>query len=469
MGGGIKRYLGLVAVACAGSTIVGIPVAGAQPAQCPRIEIAVTGGSGNSSPLDDPQDILSFGGTNFAKHVARLHSDVRVWQTPYYSSIGVVGGGSKTGFDRFLTYGDSYRGGVDTLHKHVEEVAAACPGTSFILAGYSQGADIAGAITERISRGEIKGVTAEKLLASYLLADPGRSRITANSATTTTGYSGRVTENGEIMVDTNYGLPDPGSVGIASPRPAGAFSNLPGKVRSVCSSGDPVCSVIPNGALAAVAQWATKEGKEINYDRPSVSLGSMFKDGSFVISVGPYLGQILSGFYYGEPQPVRDGFYAASRNTWLNDAQRNALEIVAEETSSLMRYLDSAKIFGITQEHLTGNMAMDRLINIVGSLHSKIGLAETSLALGATSRHVSYTGDSSTPTTIQGQRVDDWIQTDMSKVVAAHLGGPALPEIPQTARMGLLQKVGAPIWWLTKKIFGERSKMTREVWEYFDL
>ncbi|ADK28701.1 cutinase family protein [Corynebacterium pseudotuberculosis] len=469
MGGGIRRYLGLVAVVCAGSGIVGIPAAGAQPVQCPRIEIVVTGGSGNSSPLENPQDIFSFGGTNFAKHVARLQPGVHVWQTPYYASIGVTGGENKTGFNRFLNYGDSYRGGVDIVRNHIEGLAASCSDTSFILAGYSQGADVTGAITERISRGEIKGVPAKKLLASYLLADPGRSNLTNNSAATTTGYSGRLTENGAIMVDTNFGLPASGSVGLTGPRPAGAFSNLPGKVRSICSSGDPVCGVIPNGALSTVARWALNEGKNINYDRPSVSLGSMIKNGSFAISVGPYLGQILSGFYYGEPQPVRDGFYAASRNTWLSEAQRNALEIVAEETSSLMRYLDKEQIFGIMQGHPTGDMSIDRLINIVTSLHNKVGLAEAPLALGATSRHVSYTGTSSMPTTIQGQRVDDWIQTDMSKVVAAHIGGPALPEVPETSRMGILQKVGAPIWWLAKKIFGERSKITRDIWEHFAL
>ncbi|CAB1013887.1 cutinase family protein [Corynebacterium diphtheriae] len=103
-----------------------------------------------------------------------------------------------------------------------------------MIAGFSQGADIAGDMAERISRGKTNpALTPERVLGVYLLADPGRSDLPMNptQGQTTTGKSGPLTENGAVLIETNLGLPGAGSVGIAGPRAAGAFSNLPGKVR----------------------------------------------------------------------------------------------------------------------------------------------------------------------------------------------------------------------------------------------
>lgn len=112
-------------------------------------------------------------------------------------------------------------------------------------------------MAERISRGKTNpALTPERVLGVYLLADPGRSDLLMNptQGQTTTGKSGPLTENGAVLIETNLGLPGAGSVGIAGPRAAGAFSNLPGKVRSICSSGDPACAVHPKGLLASVGE-----------------------------------------------------------------------------------------------------------------------------------------------------------------------------------------------------------------------
>lgn len=131
------------------------------------------------------------------------------------------------------------------------------PDAQFVIAGFSQGADIAGDMAERISRGKTNPVlTPERVLGVYLLADPGRSDLPMNptQGQTTTGKSDPLTENGAVLIETNLGRPGAGSVGIVGPRAAGAFGNLPGKVRSICGSGDPACAVHPKGLLASVGE-----------------------------------------------------------------------------------------------------------------------------------------------------------------------------------------------------------------------
>ncbi|CAB0724816.1 cutinase family protein [Corynebacterium diphtheriae] len=95
-----------------------------------------------------------------------------------------------------------------------------------MIAGFSQGPDIAGDMAERISRGKTNpALTPERVLGVYLLADPGRSDLPMNptQGQTTTGKSGPLTDNGAVLIETNLGLPGAGSVGIAGPRAEGGI------------------------------------------------------------------------------------------------------------------------------------------------------------------------------------------------------------------------------------------------------
>lgn len=250
-----SSWVGFVAAATTAMASTIAPVAYAQVAHhvpndgCSAVEVAVVGGTTQANIHDDPHDVYSFGkGTNFAVNMTRRFHNVTAWQLPYYSSAGITASNNDAEQKEFPPYAVSKNRGVDALDAHLSDQAVKCPDTQFVIAGFSQGADIAGDMAERISRGKTNpALTPERVLGVYLLADPGRSDLPMNptQGQTTTGKSGPLTDNGAVLIETNLGLPGAGSVGIAGPRAAGAFSNLPGKVRSICSSGDPACAVHP--------------------------------------------------------------------------------------------------------------------------------------------------------------------------------------------------------------------------------
>ncbi|MDV6271713.1 cutinase family protein [Rhodococcus globerulus] len=73
-------------------------------------------------------------------------------------------------------YGDSKATAIDAINDKVRTVAANCPQTTFIFAGYSQGADATGDIASGIGNGKCP-ISADKVLAVGLLADPGRGTV----------------------------------------------------------------------------------------------------------------------------------------------------------------------------------------------------------------------------------------------------------------------------------------------------
>ena len=78
-----------------------------------------------------------------------------------------------TAFDQGVPYADSKADGVKSVTDTLRQRAARCPATVFSIIGYSQGADIAGDIAENIAQGR-GPITASKLRATVLIADPGR-------------------------------------------------------------------------------------------------------------------------------------------------------------------------------------------------------------------------------------------------------------------------------------------------------
>jgi hypothetical protein len=170
----------------AGTLALTVPsLAAATPAGCAAVLTVITPGTWETTSDADPHVpvgmLAAVGDTLRSKY----GDTVELFYTPYAASA----------FDQGKTYGDSKATAIDAINDEVSTVAATCPQTEFIFAGYSQGADATGDIASAIGNG--KGpISADKVLAVGLLADPGRGT------------------EGESIVG-----PPAAGTGIADPRP----------------------------------------------------------------------------------------------------------------------------------------------------------------------------------------------------------------------------------------------------------
>ena len=148
--------LPLVAAAVAVPQVGASPIQDVNPtpsASCPAVEVITAAGSGDAHPDDDPNFPRGFVvGTNFSKLAEQRFEGVRSWQLPYYGSAGIVGSNEKIGLPKFPNYAASAADGVEKVRARIDEVSAVCPQTAFALAGFSQGAHVAGDVLMGLSR-----------------------------------------------------------------------------------------------------------------------------------------------------------------------------------------------------------------------------------------------------------------------------------------------------------------------------
>ena len=121
---------------------------------------------------------------------------------------------SASAFDKGLTYAQSQQSGKEAVNRILQQ----CAGSRFVIAGYSQGADIAGDVAADIGNG--RGVVpAAQVLGVGLVADPKQ------------GTAGAQTIG-----------PKPAGQGISGVRPEG-FGALSSVTKQICAPGDLYCSV----------------------------------------------------------------------------------------------------------------------------------------------------------------------------------------------------------------------------------
>ncbi|MFD6356696.1 cutinase family protein [Nocardia tengchongensis] len=138
-------------------------------------------------------------------------------------------------FDNGHTYADSKTTAVTGGQAVLRDYAARCPTTKFTLTGYSQGADAAGDLAADI--GNNRGpITADKVLAVGLLADPG----SGTKGESTVGPKG-----------TGQGIAGTRAVGMGT---------LSGRVASICDTKDLYCNTngTSNPFLKALGNVLTK-------------------------------------------------------------------------------------------------------------------------------------------------------------------------------------------------------------------
>lgn len=438
---------------------------------CAEVEVVVTSGSGNSAIDNDPQDINSFAnGANFAKHLTQQFPEVRAWQTPYYSSVGIVTSREPTTDLYYPPYGVSARAGVKTVEKHLQEVAAACPETKFILTGFSQGAQITGDVAASIAQGQ--GIAPSKLLAAYLLADPGRSAFSGETGTSVTGVTGPLSRAGAVIVGTNKGQPRPETVGLSGPRPDGVFASLPGKVVSICSSGDPACEITPGGALAAVGKWASEQEDDHIYQQaPAQTVQSMIDDRSLFKALLPHVLPLLEGIRNGDKEQIYGAFQLAASQAWLTSEQQVTIKLLGYEFSEafaeMAPFLPLDDI--LNEQHRTPEQQLEVMIQ---AWNQPTGISELPALFGFFDRHFTYLASTPDFTTIDGVRVDDWLEAEMSRQILLNKYGEAAPVVearPVSTRKGLRQDIGRLLWHLVRVLTGDDSRESRLVFELFEL
>lgn len=246
-----------------------VPQAQALQLRCHPVHVIQAAGSGfshswhpsareslfddTSSPADDLQ-------TRFGART------VSTFQVKYPASLGrfsVFGtSGNVPEGTEAATYGESVRYGRDVATLEMETVARHCPGTRFILIGYSQGAHLVGDAAAEVAAGRVRGVGADDIAAVLLFADPARaplgdpapqqpSRLYAEPPAGVRGRNGETVQTGGTMLN-------PAFEGLAGTRTT-PFTGLEGKVLSLCNGADMACATDPTSPLRTLADVAMRD------------------------------------------------------------------------------------------------------------------------------------------------------------------------------------------------------------------
>lgn len=188
------------------------------------------------------------------------------FQVKYPASLGrfsaVASSGNAPEGTEAATYGESVRYGRDVATLEMATVSRHCPGTRFILIGYSQGAHLVGDAAAEVAAGRVRGVTADDIAAVLLFADPARaplgegasqrpSRLYADAPKGVRGRNGETVQTGGTSLNPAY-------EGLAGARTS-PFTALEGKVLSLCNGADMACATDPVSPLRTLADVAMRD------------------------------------------------------------------------------------------------------------------------------------------------------------------------------------------------------------------
>ncbi|WP_158608051.1 cutinase family protein [Nocardia panacis] len=187
-------------------SVAGEPAARAGAGGCPLVAGIFLAGTGETHPGADAAVPVGLLGPVGAQ-LSQRFGDRFVARFPAYSA---------SAFDR-LPYGDSKATGVAAVRDELVGFGKRCPATKFVLAGYSQGADVLGDVAVSIGcAGD--PVPADQVLGVGLVADPRRG-----------------TAGGKLVG------PQVSGQGIAGPRPGG-FCGLSSVTAEICAGEDRYCA-----------------------------------------------------------------------------------------------------------------------------------------------------------------------------------------------------------------------------------
>lgn len=207
-----------------------------QPADCPDVEMIAVPGTWESSPTDDP-----FNPTFLPNALLRTVTDplseqypgerLRVFTVPYIAQFR-----NPQQPDQ-VTYDQSRAEGTERARAQLVATHERCPYTSFVLLGFSQGAVIAGDLTNEIGTGD-GPVPAELVSGSVLIADGRRLPGEGQSP----GLSPGNGQGMEISLQPVTGFTQLiAGATMTGPRPGG-FGALDDRTAQICDSRDLICN-----------------------------------------------------------------------------------------------------------------------------------------------------------------------------------------------------------------------------------
>nr|WP_067858214.1 cutinase family protein [Nocardia shimofusensis] len=216
-----------------------------QPASCPDVQLVSVPGTWESSSIDDPRNptanplslMLNVTGPLRQQFPAQR---LDVYTVPYVAQfsnpVAIPPDGQQS-------YNNSRSEGTQRTVEVLTERARECPLTTYVLAGFSQGAVIVGDVAERIGAGE-GPVPADKVLGVALIADGRRTGLSGPGQAVEIGPP-PPGEGAEVALN---GLKVPG---ITMTGARSGFGELAERTYTICAPGDMICDS-PKQALNPV-------------------------------------------------------------------------------------------------------------------------------------------------------------------------------------------------------------------------
>ncbi|MDV3123845.1 cutinase family protein [Mycobacterium sp. 21AC1] len=205
-----------------------------QDASCPDVMMVSIPGTWESSPTDDPfnptQFPLSLMSNVSRPMVEQFGSErLQVYTVPYTAQFH-----NPLSADKQMSYNDSRAEGTRATVKAMAEMNDRCPLTSYVIAGFSQGAVIGGDVASDIGNG--RGPVDQDLVLGVTLIADGRRQM---------GVGQEVGPNpvGQGAEITLHEVPTLSAMGLSmtGPRPGG-FGALNNRTFEICGTGDLICS-----------------------------------------------------------------------------------------------------------------------------------------------------------------------------------------------------------------------------------
>lgn len=206
-----------------------------QPEWCPAVEFISAPGTWESAPNDDPinptANPWSFMLSVTQPLQERYYADtVKVWTLPYTAQFRNINAQNE------MTYDESRSEGLSKMTNELVSMHNDCPLTEFIIAGFSQGAVIAGDLAAQLGSGQ-GAIPADRIRGVALVADgrrePGVGQAVGNPVA---GVGAEVAlQPLNLLVQPIV----PGAT-MRGPR-VGGFGELNDRVFDICAANDSIC------------------------------------------------------------------------------------------------------------------------------------------------------------------------------------------------------------------------------------
>lgn len=205
-----------------------------QDASCPDVQLMSIPGTWESSTVLDPLNPTQFPIAlllNVTNPIRQQFGTDRVetYTVPYTAQFH-----NPLSADRQMSYDDSRAEGARAAVKAMTEMNERCPLTSYVIAGFSQGAVIAGDLASDIGNG--RGPVDEDLVLGVTLIADGRRQagVGVDVGPNAPGQGAEITLH-EVPTLSTLGLT------MSGPRPGG-FGMLNDRTYEICAAGDLICA-----------------------------------------------------------------------------------------------------------------------------------------------------------------------------------------------------------------------------------